>query len=142
MSLGISITQTGLKAHLHKVYVGLDEECYLFQGVNNNTVMMQSVPELDFRHGEADTRIVWHLSPINRSGDSTTNTDVLMILLYDIHKYVCKVWSPKINNQPLSKIKGSDPSMFPLCMPVLINKLLRANYVSYIWEHVDKSKSR
>ena len=33
--------------------------------------------------------------------------------------------SPKINNQPLSKIKESDLSMFPHCLPVLINKLLR-----------------
>ena len=49
------------KFHL---YVGFDEECYLLQGVNKNTVMKQSVPELDCEHEDANT-IVWHLSHIN-----------------------------------------------------------------------------
>ena len=64
----------------HKLYVGLDEECYVLQGVNDNMVMKQSVPELDCQHEEA--------------GDSTnvpvecndSNRDVLII-----HRYVCKV---------------------------------------------------
>ena len=80
------------------MYIGLDEECYVLQGVNNNTVMKQSVPGLDSQHEEADT-IVWHLSHIhiNRSGNSTNvqvqcnDTDVHIILLYHIHRYVCKV---------------------------------------------------
>ena len=48
----------------HKVYVGFDEECYLLQGVNNNTVMKQSVSELDCQHEDANT-IMWHISHIN-----------------------------------------------------------------------------
>ena len=81
----------------YQVYVGLDEECYVLQGVNNNTVMKKSVPEQDCQHWEADT-IVWHLSHINRTGDSTNvpvqciDTDVLVILLYHIHRYISKVW--------------------------------------------------
>ena len=80
------------------MYVGFDEECYLLQGVNNNTVMKQSVPELDCQHEDANT-IVWHISHI-RPGNRTNVTvwcndkDVLIILLYNIHcdRYVCKVW--------------------------------------------------
>ena len=49
------------------------------------------------------------------------------------YAYFQKHYAPKKNNDPLEKIKGVNPSSMPPCKPVLQNKVLRANYVSYIW---------
>ena len=44
-------------------------------------------------------------------------------------------FAPKKDNEPLTKIKGTDPSHLPPCHEVLLQKICRTNYVSYIWKH-------
>ena len=32
-------------------------------------------------------------------------------------------------------MKGTNPSLFPPCGPVILQKIARVNYVTYIWKH-------
>ena len=48
-------------------------------------------------------------------------------------------YAPKQKDKPLKKIRETDPSsMFP-CHKVLIHKILRTNYVAYLWKHAARS---
>ena len=44
-------------------------------------------------------------------------------------------FAPKRQEQPLHKIKGTDPSNLPPCKSVLMEKLRRANLVSGMWKN-------
>ena len=41
--------------------------------------------------------------------------------------------------KPLDKIKGADASALPPCKPVLEQKILRTNLVTYLWKHAHQS---
>ena len=43
-------------------------------------------------------------------------------------------FAPKNENEPMAKTKGTDPSHLPPCHSVLIQKIYRTNFVSYIWK--------
>ncbi len=44
-------------------------------------------------------------------------------------------YAPKDINDPLKKIRGANPSSFPPCRDVLMNKLKRAHYVTSVWKN-------
>lgn len=46
-----------------------------------------------------------------------------------------KLYAPKQQTDPLEKIKSSDPCCLPPCQKALQQKLLRTNYVAYIWKN-------
>lgn len=48
-------------------------------------------------------------------------------------------FAPTDEAQPLGKIKGADATLLPPSKPVLHQKLLRTNLVSYIWRHAHKA---
>jgi len=47
-------------------------------------------------------------------------------------------YAPKDENDPLTKIKGANPSSMPPRLRVLINKIKRANYVARLWRRADR----
>ena len=51
-----------------------------------------------------------------------------------------KTYAPKKYSDPLLKIKSTDPCCLPPCHKVLHQKLLRTNYVSFLWKKCKKSK--
>jgi hypothetical protein len=57
-----------------------------------------------------------------------TNVDCVRYLMFQ-QKY-----APKDKNDPLNKIKGLNPSAMPPCHKVLINKVVRANFVAAMWK--------
>ena len=44
-------------------------------------------------------------------------------------------YAPKTKDDPLQKIKGVNPSSMPPCRAVLVNKILRTNYVTSVWKN-------
>ncbi|MCG7875152.1 MAG: hypothetical protein N0C90_02335 [Candidatus Thiodiazotropha endolucinida] len=48
-------------------------------------------------------------------------------------------YAPKDDEHPLAKIKGADASLLPPSKPVLHQKILRTNFVAYVWKNADKS---
>jgi hypothetical protein len=51
------------------------------------------------------------------------------------YKLFMSKYQPSDPGKPLQKIKGLDASILPPCADVLHQKLLRTNYVSFIWKH-------
>ncbi len=49
------------------------------------------------------------------------------------------MYAPKAKDAPLQRLKRANPSTLPPCQTVLINKINRANYVSYIWKHAHQA---
>ena len=45
-------------------------------------------------------------------------------------------YATRKNDDPLVKIKGVNPSSMSPCQYIIYNKVLRTNYVSYIWRNV------
>ena len=83
----------------HKLYLGIEDTCYLFQ-VENEKVLKSTVPELACKHEEADTRIIWHMKHactyVNdpRISVRSSDTDVFIILLYHVRNLTTdgQVW--------------------------------------------------
>ena len=46
-----------------------------------------------------------------------------------------KSFAPKDDSYPLKKVKGTDPSSFPSCGPVIKQTIACLSYVTYIWKH-------
>ena len=46
-----------------------------------------------------------------------------------------KLYAPSNSDQPLDKVKSSDPCCLPPCKAVLMQKLKRTNYVAFIWRN-------
>jgi len=51
-----------------------------------------------------------------------------------------KVYAPEKESDLLKKIKASDPCCLPPCQRVLQQKLLRTNFVAYVWKHTRESR--
>lgn len=51
-----------------------------------------------------------------------------------------KLYAPKTQEDPLGKIKSSDPCCLPPCRAVLDEKLKRTNYVAFIWKNARKAQ--
>ncbi len=49
------------------------------------------------------------------------------------------MYAPKAKDAPLQKLKRANPSTLPPCQTVLMNKIKRTNYVSYIWKHAHQA---
>ncbi len=47
-------------------------------------------------------------------------------------------YAPKSDTQPLEKLKRSDPSNFPPCHAVLLQKIKRSNLVACMWKNAEK----
>lgn len=47
-------------------------------------------------------------------------------------------YAPRKIEDPLHKIKGVNPGSMPPCSSTLVNKVLRANYVTYIWKKANR----
>ena len=45
-------------------------------------------------------------------------------------------FAPKMDSEPMAKIKSTDPSHLPPCYNVLLQKISGANYVAFIWKRV------
>ena len=52
-----------------------------------------------------------------------------------------KLYSPKHNEQPLERLKASDPSCLPPCKSVLFKKIERSNYVALIWQNASMANT-
>ena len=50
-----------------------------------------------------------------------------------------KMYAPKKYSDPLLKIKSTDPCCLPPCHKVLHQKLLRTNYVPFLWKNARKA---
>lgn len=95
-----------------------------------------------------------HLEGLGNIGETTTFNDSDSLL----EKYVCSLYGQKslssVNearlrifkqkykptnpDSPLENIKSLDASMLPPCQNVLLQKIARCNYVTYLWKHADK----
>ena len=49
-------------------------------------------------------------------------------------------YSPSIARNPLDKVKGTDSSLLPPCLTVLIPKIKRAYFIAQIWKAADTRK--
>ena len=49
--------------------------------------------------------------------------------------YFQQNYAPQRADDPLERIKGMNPSSMPPCQYVLLMKVLRSNYVSYLWRN-------
>lgn len=45
------------------------------------------------------------------------------------------MYAPKNNEQPLQKIKSSDPCCLPPCKSVLLQKIKRCNYITHLYKN-------
>ena len=92
-----------------------------------------------------------HVEAMAKLGESE---EVTSDLVRDIGRFVCALYGlPKVQkvddarfasfqqkyapmrkNQPLGKIKGINQSSMPPCQAVLLNKIRRANFISYLWK--------
>ena len=98
------------------IYLGVESECYHFY-VSNEEIKRETVVELSTNHDEADTRICFHASSIDRACTPLNNiairaadTDILIIMLYHLHKFNAKVWmdvgTASRNNRRYISISG------------------------------------
>ena len=94
-----------------------------------------------------------HLEGLGNIGETTTFDDSDSLL----EKYVCSLYGQKalssVNearlriftqkykptdpDSPLENIKSLDAGMLPPCKNVLMQKIARCNYVTYLWKHAD-----
>ena len=51
-----------------------------------------------------------------------------------------KLYAPKRTNDPLEKLKTSDPCCMPPCQKVLQQKLRRTNFVAFVWKNAREAK--
>ncbi len=51
-----------------------------------------------------------------------------------------KMYAPKRESYPLDKIKTTDPCCMPPCQRVLHQKLLRTNFVAYLWRNAREAQ--
>ena len=57
-----------------------------------------------------------------------TSTNKTRYMLFQQH------FAPLISSEPLSKIKGTEPSNMPPCQVVLHEKIKRANFMASVWK--------
>jgi len=78
------------------VYLGVMEECTRYF-VEDGVVKEESVDSLKCNHAEADTRVIIHMIEADKStpGDiviRASDTDILVLLLYHLHRITSTVW--------------------------------------------------
>ncbi|CAB3249495.1 unnamed protein product [Arctia plantaginis] len=102
-----------------KIYITVGEKCFSYSSAENLVVKTEE-NELACKHEEADTRIVFHISKVPENSKilvKTADTDVLIILLGNMHKFPnLQIWlanstSKKINNKDEVYINCTDLSI-------------------------------
>ncbi|KAL2091652.1 hypothetical protein ACEWY4_013915 [Coilia grayii] len=144
----INISQ--LVAHIHREVLEALPAFHAYTGSDYSASFMNKGKIRPFDLMRKKQQFVSAFACLGRSDKVDDNT------MMQIEKFTCCMYSmPKLSKvndvrlalfeqkyalckaktQPLSKIKGVNPSDMPPCHSSLVNKVRRANYIAYLWKN-------